>query len=109
MLLARVGYDVTLLYFVISADNLAAGVATAAFLAFLASITNVSFTAVQYAIFSSLMTLIPKLIGGYSGSIVTNVGYSNFFLIASLMGVPVLYLIFLLKKYLTFEEKQLED
>ena len=109
MVLARVGYDVTLLYFVISADNLAAGVATAAFLAFLASITNVSFTAVQYAIFSSLMTLIPKLIGGYSGSIVTNVGYSNFFLIASLMGVPVLYLIFLLRKHLSFDEQEAKN
>jgi MFS transporter, PAT family, beta-lactamase induction signal transducer AmpG len=100
MLLAYVGNDIRFLYFVISADNLAAGIATAAFLAFLASITNVSFTAVQYAIFSSLMTLIPKIIGGYSGSMVENIGYSNFFLVASLMGVPVLFLIILLKKYL---------
>jgi PAT family beta-lactamase induction signal transducer AmpG len=100
MVLAYVGYDLTLLYFVISADNLAAGIATAAFLSFLASITNVSFTAVQYAIFSSLMTLIPKIIGGYSGSIVENVGYSNFFLIASLMGVPVLFLIIVLNRKL---------
>ncbi|TQV75519.1 AmpG family muropeptide MFS transporter [Aliikangiella marina] len=104
MVLAHVGDDIAMLYLVISADNLAAGIATAAFLAFLASITNVSFTAVQYAIFSSLMTLIPKIIGGYSGSMVDNIGYSNFFLVASLMGVPVLYLIVLLNKHLTLKE-----
>ncbi|WP_196140551.1 MFS transporter [Aliikangiella sp. G2MR2-5] len=104
MLLAEVGYHIELLYFVISADNLAAGIATAAFLSFLASITNVSFTAVQYAIFSSLMTLIPKLIGGYSGSMVENLGYSNFFLLASIMGLPVLYLILMLKRLLVLEK-----
>ena len=104
MVLAQAGYNPTLLYLVISADNLAAGIATAAFLAFLASLTNVSFTAVQYAIFSSLMTLAPKIIGGYSGSMVENIGYSNFFLVASLMGVPVLYLIILLNKHLVLNE-----
>lgn len=105
MVLAQVGYNPFMLYLVISADNLAAGIATAAFLAFLASITNVSFTAVQYAIFSSLMTLIPKVIGGYSGSMVDNIGYSNFFLVASLMGVPVLYLVYLLGKKMDLKEQ----
>jgi MFS transporter, PAT family, beta-lactamase induction signal transducer AmpG len=99
MLLAQTGYDMTMLYLVISADNLAAGIATAAFLAFLANITNVSFTAVQYAIFSSLMTLFPKIIGGYSGSMVENLGYTQFFLVASLMGVPVLFILLLLNRY----------
>lgn len=103
MLLAIKGYDITLLYFVISADNLSAGLASAAFVAFLSRLTNISFTAMQYAIFSSLMTLLPKLIGGYSGSIVENVGYTQFFLIASLIGVPVLWIIYLANKHLKFE------
>jgi PAT family beta-lactamase induction signal transducer AmpG len=93
MLLASVGYDLAWLYFVVSADNLAAGLAGAAFVAFLSSLTNISFTAMQYAMFSSLMTLIPKVIGGYSGSIVDSIGYSNFFLVSALLGVPVLILI----------------
>ena len=93
-----------LLYLVISADNLSAGLASAAFVAFLSNLTNISFTAVQYAIFSSLMTLMPKLIGGYSGSIVENIGYSNFFLVASLMGVPVLFLLLYLNRYLQFKD-----
>ena len=71
MLLSTVGNNVPMLSMVIAADNLSAGIAQAAFLTFLASLTNISFTAVQYAIFSSLMTLMPKLIGGYSGTMVT--------------------------------------
>ena len=103
MLLASSGNDIVLLYLVISADNLSAGLASAAFVAFLSSLTNVSFTAVQYAIFSSLMTLMPKLIGGYSGSIVESIGYSNFFLVASLMGVPVIILLYFLNKRVKFD------
>jgi PAT family beta-lactamase induction signal transducer AmpG len=93
MLLASVGHDMTWLYIVISADNLSAGIASAAFVAFLSSLTNVSFTAMQYAIFSSLMTLIPKLFGGYSGSIVDAIGYPGFFLLTAILGIPVLFLI----------------
>ncbi len=93
MLLAGAGADVTLLTLVIAADNLSAGIATTAFVAFLSSLTSVSFTAVQYAIFSSAMTLLPKLIGGYSGTMVSSFGYQNFFLLTTLMGVPVLVLI----------------
>lgn len=103
MLLAMQGYDITLLYIVISADNLSAGIASAAFVAFLSRLTNISFTAMQYAIFSSLMTLFPKIIGGYSGSIVENIGYENFFLFASLLGVPVLGIIYLANKHLKFD------
>ncbi len=103
MLLAFAGHNTGLLYLVISADNLSAGLASAAFVAFLSRLTNISFTAVQYAIFSSLMTLIPKIIGGYSGSMVDGLGYSSFFLIASLMGVPVLWLIWIANKHLQFD------
>lgn len=82
------------LYLVIAADNLAAGFASAAFVAFLSSLTQVQFTAVQYAIFSSLMTLLPKTLGGYSGAMVDHMGYSGFFTLTALMGLPVLALIF---------------
>ncbi|NVJ51995.1 MAG: MFS transporter [Gammaproteobacteria bacterium] len=104
--LALNGYDMTLFYIVISADNLTAGLASAAFVAFLASITNISFTAVQYALFSSLMSLLPKIIGGYSGAMVTNVGYPSFFVIASAMGVPVIILIVLLQKRLQLHDAE---
>lgn len=93
IVLAKTGANVPMLYLVISADNLAAGLASAAFVAFLSSLTDVSFTAVQYAIFSSLMTLIPKVLGGYSGSIVEVVGYETFFFITTLIGIPVLWIV----------------
>ncbi len=98
MLLAQTAGDVTILTFVIGADNLSAGIATTAFIAFLSSLTNVSFTAVQYAIFSSMMTLFPKLIGGYSGTMVSSFGYEKFFMLTALMGVPVLLLIMVVRK-----------
>ncbi|GMR16278.1 MAG: MFS transporter [Gammaproteobacteria bacterium] len=96
MLLAQNGHDIVFLSGVIAADNLSAGLASAAFIAYLSSLTNISFTAVQYAILSSLMTLFPKLLGGYSGSMVNELGYSSFFLMTALLGVPVILLIFYL-------------
>ncbi len=99
VLLAQAGHDIAFLYVVISADNITGGLASAAFIAYLASLTNISFTAVQYAIFSSLMTLIPKTIGGYSGSMVDSIGYENFFLVASAMGLPVLVILHFVRKY----------
>ena len=95
------------LYFAIVVDNLASGLAGAAFIAFLSSLTSVSFTAVQYAIFSSLMTLTPKILGGYSGTIVTNIGYPKFFLMTSLIGIPILLLVLWVAKLL--REHQLRE
>ncbi len=93
------------LFIVIIIDNLAQGFAIAAFIGWLSALTNVSFTATQYAIFSSLMTLIPKLIGGYSGTLVENFGYESFFLFASALGVPVIALIYFLQNRLEFSLK----
>ena len=81
-------------------DNMASGLAGAVFIAFLSSLTSVSFTAMQYAIFSSLMLLLPKMIGGYSGTIVTNFGYSTFFFMTFLMGLPILLLVIWVGKLL---------
>jgi len=103
MIQASAGHDVFVLYCVISADNLSAGLASAAFIAFLSGLTNVSFTAMQYAIFSSLMTFFPKVLGGYSGTMVEAMGYSQFFLVASIMGLPVLGLIWMSAKVFDFQ------
>jgi len=100
MLLAAAGKNITLLTLVIGADNLSAGIATTAFVAFLSSLTSVSFTAVQYAIFSSMMTLLPKMVGGYSGTMVSGLGYEKFFLMTALLGIPVLFLILVVQRLL---------
>ena len=104
MLLAGAGADVSFLAVVIAADNLSAGLATTAFVAFLSSLTSISFTAVQYAIFSSVMTLMPKLIGGYSGSLVTAFGYQSFFMLTAAMGLPVLGLVWLVRRTMAARE-----
>ncbi|MBS1269257.1 MAG: Protein AmpG [Gammaproteobacteria bacterium] len=100
MVLAEVGYHLPMLYVVVAADNLCAGLASAAFVAFLSSLTNVSFTAMQYAVFSSLMTLIPKVLGGYSGGMVDTIGYPQFFLLTAVMGIPVILLVLLANRRL---------
>ena len=90
--------DLPLLYAVVAADNLSAGLASAAFVAYLSSLTSLSFTATQYAIFSSMMTLFPKVFGGYSGQVVEALGYPAFFAITAAIGVPVLFLIYWLTR-----------
>ena len=92
-LLAIMDNDVWMLVVVITADNLSMGLAAAAFIAYLSSLTNIRFTATQYALFSSLMTLFPKILGGYSGSVVDAIGYPMFFVGTALLGVPVLFLV----------------
>ncbi len=104
MAMAGMGHNLPMLYLVISADNLAGGLASAAFVAFLSSLTNIKFTAIQYAIFSSLMTLIPKVFGGYSGTIVDSLGYPVFFLMTAVIGIPVLILVWLSGKYLGMQD-----
>ncbi|SDX25653.1 MFS transporter, PAT family, beta-lactamase induction signal transducer AmpG [Variovorax sp. YR634] len=91
--LASRGHDLTALIAVVSADNLAGGIASAAFIAYLSSLTNISYSATQYALFSSLMLLLPKFIAGYSGVFVDAYGYSTFFVATALLGVPVLVLV----------------
>ena len=89
------GHDVNALIFVVSADNLSSGIASAAFIAYLSSLTNISYSATQYALFSSLMLLLPKFLAGYSGKYVDTFGYEHFFTATALLGVPVLLLVWL--------------
>jgi PAT family beta-lactamase induction signal transducer AmpG len=89
------GHDVTSLIFVISADNLSSGIASAAFIAYLSSLTNLNYSATQYAIFSSVMLLAPKFLAGYSGRYVDAFGYQNFFVATAMLGAPVLLLVWL--------------
>ena len=89
------GHDVWALTFVISADNLSSGIASAAFIAYLSSLTNINYSATQYALFSSMMLLLPKFLAGYSGKYVDTFGYSHFFTATALLGLPVLVLVYL--------------
>jgi PAT family beta-lactamase induction signal transducer AmpG len=85
--------SLTLLALVISTDNLSGGLAASAFIAYLSSLTNQAYTATQYALFSSLMTLPAKLLGGFSGIMVDTHGYFLFFIYAAAIGLPAIILV----------------
>jgi MFS transporter, PAT family, beta-lactamase induction signal transducer AmpG len=91
--LAALGNNYWALVSVISADNLASGIASAAFIAYMSGLTSRGYSATQYALFSSLMLLLPKFIAGFSGVFVNAYGYSTFFYATALLGLPVLVLV----------------
>ncbi len=116
LLLAGMGPSSAMLTLTISCDNFSAGLASTAFVAYLSSLTNLKFSATQYALLSSIMLLLPRLLGGYSGVMVEQLafstplldslqdwglaqfppsmlGYANFFLVTALFGIPTLVLI----------------
>tara|TARA_B100000809_G_scaffold263852_1_gene318105 strand:- start:59 stop:1444 length:1386 start_codon:yes stop_codon:yes gene_type:complete len=88
--LALVGADVNWLALVISADNFSGGFANAAFIAFLSGLVNRAYTATQYALFSSFMTLPGKFFSGFSGVLVDASSYYEFFIYAAVMGIPAI-------------------
>jgi PAT family beta-lactamase induction signal transducer AmpG len=108
-LLAQVGNSVPMLIVVVAMDNLAGGMASAAFVAYLSALTNVQYSATQYALFSSLMLLFPKFLGGFSGVMVDRIGYEQFFVIVALLGLPVLLLVSLAGRYTRLEVRDDDD
>lgn len=103
--LASTDANIFNLAIVISADNLSGGFATSAFIAYLSGLTNTAYTATQYALFSSLMTLPAKFIGGFSGVVVDAAGYAWFFLYAGLLGIPALMTII----YILWKNSEVEE
>lgn len=93
--LAYQGHNLSFLVLTISADNLAGGLASSAFIAYLSSLTASAFSATQYALLSSIMLLLPKFLAGFSGWFVERFGYSDFFLTTAALGLPVLLLIWI--------------
>ena len=96
--------SIDMLIIVITADNISSGFAGAAFVVYLSALTSLKFTATQYALFSSLMLLFPKVLAGYSGSIVNQFGYANFYIFTAILGIPVLILIFWIAKLAPVKE-----
>ena len=94
-MLSGMGANLSMLVVTISFDNFSSGLATTAFVAYLSSLTNLKFSATQYALLSSIMLLLPRLLGGYSGTMVERVGYADFFTLTAFLGIPTLLLILL--------------
>ncbi|MFW3615393.1 AmpG family muropeptide MFS transporter [Billgrantia antri] len=90
--LALAGQSLPMLVMTIVGDNLSNGLASAVFIAFLSSLTSRAYTATQYALFSSLMTLPGKFLSGFGGMVVAAEGYPTFFVIATGLGLPAIAL-----------------
>lgn len=99
--LGPAAHDVWLLTAVVSADNLSSGIAASAFVAYLSGLTHVAYSATQYALFSSMMQLLPKFAGTLSGLAVDHFGYPMFFIGTALLGLPVLVLVMLVMRIST--------
>ena len=92
-LLARIGHHVPALSGVIAFENLSSGMGTAAYAAFMASITNKKFTATQYALLTSLMGVPRVLASPPTGSLAKNLGWESFFIACTLIAIPGMLLL----------------
>lgn len=95
---AHYGNNIYVLMGTISLDNLAGGMSTTAFVAYISSLCNVAYTATQYALLSSFMSLARDLLASTSGTLVKFVGWSNFFIITTLMAIPGIVLLIYLQR-----------
>lgn len=91
-MMVHVGAELWMLTLTISADNFAMGFGGTVLIAYLSSLVNASFTATQYALMSSLMSLLGKATAGYSGNVQEAIGWFGFFLYAAALGIPAIIL-----------------
>ncbi len=92
--LAHIGHNISALAAVIGFENLSSGMGTAAFVAFMASITNKKFTATQYALLTSLMGIPRVMASAPTGFLAKNFGWEGFFIFCTLIAIPGMLLLF---------------
>jgi MFS transporter, PAT family, beta-lactamase induction signal transducer AmpG len=97
MVLALVGKSYPLMIFTIAFENLAGGMGTAAFVAFLMVLCNHSYTATQFALLSALASLGRVFVGPLSGVLVDGMGWAVFFFTTFLFALPGLVLLWIMK------------
>jgi PAT family beta-lactamase induction signal transducer AmpG len=105
-LLARIGHSISALSAVIAFENLSSGMGTAAYVAFMASITNKKFTATQYALLSSLMGVPRVLASAPTGFFAKSFGWENFFIFCTLIAVPGMLLLLKFASWDSDEQRQ---
>ena len=91
--LARVGHSIPFLTGVITFENFSSGMGTAAFVAYMASITNKKFTATQYALLSSLMGAPRVIASAPTGYLAKLIGWQSFFIFCALIAIPGLLIL----------------
>jgi len=91
--LAYVGHSIPMLAIVIGFETLSVGMGTAAFMAFMASITNRKFTATQYALLTSFMAFGRDVLSSPAGWFAKSLGWGNFFVACALIAIPGMLLL----------------
>lgn len=86
------GPNLSMLALTISVDNFALGFGSTIMIAFMSSLINISFTATQYALLSSIGTFFGKFLAGYSGDVQESIGWFSFFIYAAATGIPAIVL-----------------
>ena len=92
-MLATIGHNIGALSGVIALENLSAGMGTAAYVAFMASVTNKKFTATQYALLSSLMGIPRVMASAPTGFLAKHMGWVSFFVMCTLIAIPGMLLL----------------
>lgn len=104
-LLALTGYNLPMLAGVIAVENLSGGMGTAAFVAFMASLTNRRFTATQYALLTSLMGIPRVIVAAPTGYMAEGLGWIGFFVFCTLIAIPGLLLLTRFRSWLVETER----
>jgi PAT family beta-lactamase induction signal transducer AmpG len=96
---------VTVLAIAVGVEQFTSGMATAAFVAFIASQTNKRFTATQYALLTSLMQ-VPRIVFGMAmGALADAVGWELYFVACTVLGIPGLITLIWIKRLLDEPEE----
>ena len=90
LVLAATGKSIPVFAGVVVVENLCNGLVSAAFVAYFMTLCEPRFAAAQYAILSGLMYLAGAIVGAVSGFLVTQYGYSGFFILSIVVGIPPL-------------------
>jgi PAT family beta-lactamase induction signal transducer AmpG len=92
------GHDLRMLSVTITVENLSGGMGTAAFVAYLSALCNVSYTATQYALLSSFMAQARTFLSGFSGLLQKSLGWPDFILLTTVAAIPALLLLWWLQR-----------
>lgn len=99
---AKIGYDLNLLYFTIFIENFSGGMGDAAFVAYLSALCNLSFSATQYAILSSLASTARSFLSSSAGIFAQKIGWYYFFILSTFLAIPGIIFLF----YLTVKNRK---
>lgn len=88
VLQAQMGHDVSILALTIGTENIAGGMGTAALVAYLSTLCNISYSATQYALLSSLTAVGRTFLSSTAGVLAENVSWTMFFIVSTIIALP---------------------